>query len=119
MVRIFEDLRVWQASRALALEIYRITGTGRFSRDFGLSRQSQTAAVSVMSNIAEGFERSSQKDFQRFLTIARGSAAEVRSQLYLAQDLAYLSESDAGSLRRECFRISSMIGRLRARTGRL
>ena len=75
----FEDLIAWQKARDHALEIYEMTSKGAFSKDFGLKDQIQRAAVSVMSNIAEGFERYSPREFQHFLAIARGSAAEVRS----------------------------------------
>ena len=87
----FEDLRVWQSAFALSKEIYHITSDGAFARDFGLRDQIRRAAVSVMSNIAEGFERHSNQDFSRFLAISRGSSAEVRSQLYLAHSLGYIS----------------------------
>jgi four helix bundle protein len=86
----FEDLQVWTKSRDLSVAIYRVTETGAFAKDFGLRDQIRRAAVSVMSNIAEGFERYSIPEFQRFLSMARGSASEVRSQLHLARELRYL-----------------------------
>lgn len=86
----FEDLVVWQRARRLSSEVYRATRSGSFARDRGLREQIQRAAVSVMSNIAEGFERRSRREFARSLSIALGSAGEVRSQLYLAHDLEYL-----------------------------
>lgn len=87
----FEEIRAWAMAEALATTLYQITAKGEFSKDFALRDQVRRAAVSVMSNIAEGFERGSRKDFQRFLYIAKGSAGEVRSQLYLAVGLGYLT----------------------------
>lgn len=92
----FEDLLIWQRARELANLTYKITGQSCF-RDSALRDQMRRAAVSVMSNIAEGFGRGSNEEFQRFLYIARGSLTELRSQLYLASDLKYLS--DAGFTR--------------------
>jgi four helix bundle protein len=83
----FEDLIAWQKARLLTKSIYEITQQGAFARDFGLSSQIQRAAVSVMSNIAEGFERRSLNEFHHFLLVAKASCAEVRSQLYVAFDI--------------------------------
>ena len=80
----FEDIESWQKARRLARRIYELTGNGDFARDFGLRDQIRRAAVSIMSNIAEGFERDSRREFARFLDIARASTGEVRSQLYVA-----------------------------------
>ena len=93
MVRTFEDLLAWQKARALANAAYAVCETGLLARDFGLRDQLRRAAVSVMSNIAEGFERETTPDFIHFLTIAKGSAGEVRSQLYLVQDRELADES--------------------------
>ena len=90
-VRRFEDLDVWQAARKLANHVYDCTADAPFSQDFGLRDQIQRAAVSVMSNIAEGFNSRTQRIFIDLLGRARGSAAEVQSQLYLAQDREYIS----------------------------
>lgn len=90
-VERFEDLIAWQKAHLLAKEIYEITRSGQFAKDFGLSNQMQRAGVSAMSNIAEGFERYTRADFQRFLDIARGSCGELRAQLYLARDVGYVS----------------------------
>lgn len=92
-VKRFEDLDAWKTSRQLANQIYDVTGEDLFARDFGLRDQIQRAAVSVMSNIAEGFNSRTQRIFIDLLGRARGSAAEVQSQLYLALDRAYISES--------------------------
>ena len=82
----FEDLVAWQKARLLANDVYRITREGPLARDFGLRDQMQRAAVSIASNIAEGFERDTIPDFIHFLFIAKGSAGELRTQLYLALD---------------------------------
>ncbi len=87
----FEDIKAWQKSRELTNEIYEATAQGDFARDFGLKDQIRRAAVSIMSNIAEGFERSGTGEFVQFLAIAKGSSGEVRSQLYVALDQQYLS----------------------------
>ena len=83
----FEDMEVWQNARSITKKTYICSGSGQFSKDYGLRDQIQRAAVSIMSNIAEGFERGSNKEFIQFLFIAKGSAGEVRSQLYVALDL--------------------------------
>jgi len=90
----FEDIAAWQQGRELVCAIYAQTGVGSFARDFGLRDQIQRAAVSVCSNIAEGFERRGNREFIKFLWIAKGSAAEVASQLYHAKDLEYVSNDD-------------------------
>lgn len=94
----FEDVKAWQLSRVLAKEIYKITSKGRFNTDFPLRDQIRKAAISVSSNIAEGFERNSKKEFIQFLYIAKASAGEIRSQLYLAKDLDYLTEKEFNRL---------------------
>lgn len=86
----FEDIKAWQIARELVREIYRITNKDEFAKDFGLKDQIRRAAVSIMSNISEGFERGSDKEFNQFLNYARGSSAEVKSQLYIASDLGYI-----------------------------
>jgi four helix bundle protein len=96
----FEDLRIWQEARVQANAVYDGFGPDSCSaRDFGFRDQIQRAAVSVMNNIAEGFERRSDPDFARFLDIAKGSNGEVRSMLYLAEDRRYLSSGEAQALR--------------------
>ncbi len=110
----FEDLAVWQKSKRLSVDVYRVTSGARFSRDFALRDQIRRAAISVMSNIAEGFERYSAADFRHFLAIARGSASEVRSQLHLARELSYLEEAEFRTLCDLCHEISRMLASLRA-----
>jgi four helix bundle protein len=95
----FEDIKAWQAARELVSEVYRVSGRGKFEKDFGLRDQIQRASVSVMANIAEGFERGSDKEFHRFLYIAKGSAGEVRSHLFVALDLGYISDEEFSDLR--------------------
>ena len=90
----FEDLDAWKLARHLAREVYRVTSQDRFSRDFDLTKQIRRASVSIMSNIAEGFERDGNKEFCNFLSIGKGSAGEVKSQLYVALDQEYISRDD-------------------------
>ena len=105
----FEDIKAWQLSRELVKRIYQLTASFPFAKDYGLRDQIQKAALSVMSNIAEGFERYSKKEFVQFLNIARGSVAEVRSQLYAALDLKYVSETDFYETENSCETISKHI----------
>jgi len=94
----FEDLRISQGARKQAGHLYRNFGeASKAARDFGFRDQIQRAGVSVMNNIAEGFERGSQADFDRFLKFAKGSCGEVRSMLYLAEDLGYLPAATASA----------------------
>lgn len=95
----FENIKAWQAARDLVAVVYRVSGRGKFEKDFGLRDQIRRASVSVMSNIAEGFERGSDKEFCRFLYIAKGSAGEVRSHLFVALDLGYLASDEFDDLR--------------------
>lgn len=90
----FEDIKAWQVARDLVSVVYRVSGRGKFEKDFGLRDQIRRASVSVMSNTAEGFERCSDKEFCRFLSIAKGSAGEVRSHLFVALDLGYLTPDE-------------------------
>jgi four helix bundle protein len=92
-VQRFEDLLVWQKARQLTRRVYAMSRDGRFAKDFGLKDQIRRAAVSVMSNIAEGFERNGNREFHQFLSTAKASAGEVRSQLYVALDEAYIDAS--------------------------
>ena len=109
----FEDLIAWQKARVLVSEIYQVTRNGQFADDHGLSRQIQRAAVSIMSNIAEGYERASKGDFHHFLLIAKGSCAEVRSQLYVALDVGYLKREDFDQLSALTQELGRVIGGLR------
>lgn len=91
----FEDIIAWQKAKELTVQIYRLFEE---SKDFGFKEQIQRASVSVMNNIAEGFERRSNKEFKQFLYIAKGSCGEVRSMLYLARELNKISEKDFNTL---------------------
>ena len=94
----FEDMEVWQEGRELVRRVYAVTGNDEFSKDWGLRDQMQRAAVSICTNIAEGYERSGNREFAKFLWIAKGSAREVASQLYHALDLGYIEQSDFEAL---------------------
>ncbi len=113
-VEQFEDLVAWQKARELTKVIYHATQQDGFAKDFGLRDQMRRAAVSVMSNIAEGFERTNPNEFHHFLVIAKASCAEVRSQLYVALDANYLSQSEFTLLRSQSQEVSRIIGGLRA-----
>ena len=88
----FEDLICWQKARELVNQIYRITSSGKFSKDYDLRSQIRRAGISIMSNIAEGFGRYHKKEFIRFLDIAQSSASEVKSQVYIAKDQSYIEK---------------------------
>jgi four helix bundle protein len=105
----FEDLEAWMKARELAREIYKITGKNGFSKDYDLQKQIRRAAISIMSNIAEGFERQGDKEFQHFLSIAKGSAGEVRAQLYVAFDACLINEDQFKKLFMLVERVSRMI----------
>jgi len=104
----FEDIEAWE-NRGIAKNVYAACRQGGFSRDFGLRDQIQRAAVSIMSNIAEGFERGTNKEFIQFLFIAKGSAGEVRSQLYIALDLGYIKQDTFDSLNSDLLSISKQL----------
>ena len=96
-VKRFEDLQVWQDARMFVKSIYELTSFDNFKKDFGLKDQIQRAAVSIMNNISEGFERDNNKEFRKFLGYSKGSAGEVRSMLYIALDLKYISKEEFNS----------------------
>ncbi len=91
--KTFEDLKIWQDSREFVKSIYELTSSNNFAKDYGLKDQIQRAAVSIINNIAEGFERNNNKEFVLFLKYSKGSAGEIRSMLYVALDLNYISKS--------------------------
>jgi len=108
----YRELRVWQRSKELAVTIYNPSSSGPLSRDFGLRDQMRRAAVSIPSNIAEGDERNANKDSVRFLYIAKGSLAELRTQLEIARDIGALSKADYDPLEAACAEIGRMLGSL-------
>jgi len=97
-IKRFEEIEAWQKTRQLTANIYKSTSTGLFAKDFGLRDQIRRAAVSSMSNIAEGFERDGNKEFIQFLSVAKGSTGEVRSQLYVALDAGFLDQAHFNEL---------------------
>jgi four helix bundle protein len=110
--KTLEQIDAWKKSRELTKQIYRITGQRAFARDYGLKDQIRRACVSVMSNIAEGFERSGSGEFTQFLAIAKGSAGEVRSQLYVALDQAYLRQEEFDTVSRDAMEVRRMLSGL-------
>ena len=109
----FEDLRIWQEARELVGLVYSsINANTDAFKDWGFRNQFQTASVSIMNNISEGFERNSDKDFARFLDIAKASCGEVRSMLYLAEDLKYIDSKESKELRDNAVSISKGISAL-------
>jgi four helix bundle protein len=110
----FEELVAWQKARLLTAEIYKATSTGEFGKDFGLKNQIQRAAVSVMSNVAEGFERARPAEFHQFLSMAKASCAELRSQLYVAFDVGYLDKDQFETLMALALEVARIVGGLRS-----
>jgi four helix bundle protein len=94
----FEDLDCWKRAREIVSLVYSVSSEGLLNKDFGARDQARRAAISIMNNIAEGFSRTSTKEFIRFLSIAESSAAEVKSMIYVFQDLRYIEESQASQL---------------------
>ena len=108
----FEDLTSWQKAREMNRLIYMATRAGAFAKDYGLRDQIRRASVSVMSNIAEGFERGGDKEFIQFLANAKGSCGEVRCQLYAALDEKYLAQTEFKELYDKSVEISRLISGL-------
>ena len=111
-VNNFHELIVWQKTHKLALHIYQITKTFPRDEQFGLTSQIRRSSVSVSSNIAEGFERKSSKDFCHFLVIARGSVSEVQAQLMLAKDLEYIDSKEFSQIYELSIEVHKMINGL-------
>lgn len=105
----FEDIIAWQKGRVLAVLVYESL---RHSKDYNFRDQIETAAVSVTNNIAEGFERKSNKEFKHFLFISKGSCGEVRSMLYVAKDLGYIDEDSFSTIHALCIEISKILSGL-------
>lgn len=108
----FEDIDAWKKARQLSADIYRMTAAGASSRDYAFVRQIRAAAVSIMPNIAEGFERDGNKEFCNFVSIAKGSAGEVKAQLYVALDVGYCSQTVFDRLQNLAGEIGRMLGGL-------
>lgn len=116
--RIFEDLIAWQKARELTRLVYEFTARGAFARDFGLRDQMRRAAVSVMANLAEGFERTSRSEFHQFLNVAKSSCAELRSQMYVALDAGYLEQARFNDIMSHAQEVGRIIGGLRVAVNR-
>ena len=112
MIRKFEDIEAWQKARELTRQIYTLSGSGQFARDFGLRDQIRRASVSIMSNIAEGFGRGGNREFIQFLSTAKGSASEVQAQLYVALDANHIDGEQFQSLYALTQSVGNMIGGL-------
>lgn len=108
-VKYFEELEIWKKARDLTKEIYKITKSKSFICDFGLVDQIRRASVSVMSNIAEGFERGGNQELMQFLFIAKASCGEVRSQLYVALDQNYINKNEFETISINAKKLSVMI----------
>jgi len=105
----FEDIEAWKKARLLVREIYQVCNPENYQRDYNLIDQTRRSAVSIMSNIAEGFARRTKKEFINFLGIAHASAAELQSHLYVALDQKYIFHSEFSLLYRETNEVSKMI----------
>ncbi len=105
----FEDVLAWQKARLLARQVYAVTKAGAFVKDYGLKDQIQRAAVSAMSNIAEGYERRGDREFVQFLSLSKGSCGEVRSDLYVAMDQGYITSSKFDELYASSVEVSRLL----------
>jgi four helix bundle protein len=105
----FEDMISWQKARELTKRVYQISKRGDFGKDFELRGQMRSASISVMSNIAEGFERGGDKEFIQFLSTAKGSCGEVRSQLYVALDQSYITPAEFEGISTEAVEVSRLV----------
>jgi len=111
-VQRFEDLDAWKRARTLTQRIYQVSNAGPFAKDFALRDQLRRSAISVMSCISEGFERESgDKDFRHFLSMSKGSAGEVRNQLYIAFDAHHITESEFNELSALAIEVSKLLSR--------
>ncbi len=108
----FEEIESWQKARELTRKVYTVSNQGAFTKDFGLRDQIRRASVSIMSNIAEGFERDGNREFLQFLTVAKGSSGEVRAQLYIALDQDYINKNTFETLSAISIEIGNLIGGL-------
>lgn len=114
-IAAFTDLEIWKEAIRLSKIVYQQTSKGSFSKDFGLKDQIRKSMVSIGSNIAEGFERNSPAEFRKFLTYAKGSGAEARTQVYIAMEIGYLSKEEGEIVANELKQLCARIGKLMAR----
>jgi four helix bundle protein len=108
----FKELRVWQEAKKLAVEVYKLTASGSLSKDFGLKDQMQRAAVSIASNISEGYERKSDAEFMRFLYISKGSLSEFITQLEIAKEVGLIPEELFFPIADQCSKVGAMLTKL-------
>jgi four helix bundle protein len=106
----FEELKVWQKAKDLAVLVYKITAEGKIAKDFGLRDQMRRSAVSVASNIAEGDERETDKESVRFFYIAKGSLAELRTQLRIALEIDFIAKNEFAKIEQDCSEIGKILG---------
>lgn len=110
MIKRFEDIQGWQEARILVRQVYQLTSLAPLRNDYGLKDQIQRAAVSVMANIAEGFDCESNAEFARFLGIARRSVVEVQSLLYAALDIGYIDQATFDNLYQQAVKTKALVG---------
>jgi four helix bundle protein len=106
----FEDIQAWQEARSLTEKIYSVSSRGQWDRDYALKDQIRRAAVSIMSNIAEGFERRTDTEFAHFLSMAKASASEIKAQLYVALDQGYIDRNRFDALYEQCDKVARYLG---------
>lgn len=116
----FQNLRVWQSAKEIAVKIYQLTRSNEFARDYGLKDQIQRSSVSIASNIAEGDELGTDKQSIRYFYISKGSTAELMTQLIIANEIGYIDDITKNNLVDECNKISAMLSKLiKARTNNI
>ena len=108
-LRRFEDIEAWQLARTLTRRVYQCSALGNFATDRSLQGQIRRAAVSIMSNIAEGFERGGSREFAQYLAVAKGSTAEVQSQLYVALDAGYIPAAEFEELQQQATSVKRLL----------
>ena len=109
-IRKFEELNIWKLSLVVTKDIYDLTAKGNFSKDYGLRDQIRRAVISISSNIVEGFEKNNNNEFVRFLKIAKGSAGEVRNQLYIALAVNYINKKEFDDINVKLENLASQMG---------
>jgi len=109
-IQRFEDIQAWQEARSLTKEIYTVSGSGQWAKDYALRDQIRRASISVMSNIAERFERQTDAEFARFLAMAKASASEIKAQVYIALDQGYIDQNRFDDLFEQCDKVARYLG---------